>query len=427
MRTLYSDTRLVRACSSYPDDEQQRSAHITGVPPKTKHRDPAEEVDLPGAGMPNLIGLALLFLKLGAISFGGPVAHIAMMEDEVVHRRRWMSREEFLDYLGSTNLIPGPNSTEMAIHIGRKMMGTSGLVVAGVCFILPAATMVCLLAWLYANQGSVPVLAGMLYGVKPVVIAIVIQALLRFTHTAVSSVLLACIGVAAFIASAFGIPELLVLLAAGLIMFALRTRGAPQTSDIPTDHNRRSPFGAVAMLALAPTAAAGFSLTTLFLTFLKIGAVLYGSGYVLFAFMRADFVERLGWISETQLVDAVAVGQMTPGPVFTAATFVGFLLAGVPGALVATVAIFLPAFLFVAASGSLIPRIRASARARAVLDGVNVASLALMALVTFYLARAALVDTVTVAIAMASALLLFRFKMNSALLIAAGGIIGVAL
>jgi len=284
--------------------------------------------------------VALLFLKLGTIAFGGPAAHIAMMEDEVVRRRRWLSTEEFLDLLGATNLIPGPNSTEMAIHVGHRQAGWKGLLVAGCCFIMPAALIVTAFAWAYTRYRSVPEVTGVLYGVKPVIIAVVLQALWALGRTAL---------------------------------------------------------------------------------------VLYGSGYVLLAFLRADLVERWHWLSEAQLLDAIAVGQVTPGPVFTTATFIGYLLGGPVGAFAATVGIFLPAFFFVGVSGPLIPRIRRSPTASAFLDGVNAASLALMAVVTYRLGRAAVVGPATVALALVSTALLLRFRINSAWLVLGGAGAGLLL
>jgi len=365
--------------------------------------------------VPELRELAVLFLKLGTIAFGGPAAHIAMMEDEVVRRRGWLTREAFLDYLGATNLIPGPNSTELAIHIGRARAGWRGLVVAGACFIVPAALIVTALAWAYVRFGRLPAVEGILYGVKPVVIAVVLQALWGLGRSAIKSAALAALGLAAVIAVALGAHELIVLLAAGAIMTGTRTRGAGRA------------VGAVAGVGvtLAP-AAVPFGLWPLFGVFLKTGAVLFGSGYVLLAFLRADLVERLGWLTERQLLDAIAVGQITPGPVFTTATFVGYVLGGGPGALVATVGIFLPAFVFVALSGVLVPRLRRSAAAGAALDGVNVASLALMAVVTAQLARSALVDAPTIVLAAASALLLLRWRVNSAWLVLGGALAGLA-
>ena len=375
--------------------------------------------------------LARLFLKLGVVGFGGPAAHIAMMEDEVVRRRGWMSREEFLDYLGATNLIPGPNSTEMAIHIGRGRAGTPGLLVAGACFIAPAVLIVGVIAWAYARFGTLPAAAGLLYGVKPVVIAVVLQALWGLGRAAVKSHWLLVLAAASVAAAALGVHELLVLGGALVVAVAWwRARARPPGAAA-------APVPAVAVAAHAaplPVLAAGPGLAAaapglwpLFGVFLKVGAVLFGSGYVLLAFLRADLVTRLHWLTERQLLDAVAVGQVTPGPVFTTATFVGYLLHGVPGAAVATVGIFLPAFVYVALSGVLLPRLRRSGAARAALDGVNVASLALMAVVTWQLAGAALVDPWTGLLAAAAAVLLLRYRVNSAWLVLGGGVAGLVL
>jgi chromate transporter len=365
-------------------------------------------------GRSSLRELAGLFLKLGVIGFGGPAAHIAMMEDEVVRRRGWLTREQFLDYLGATNLIPGPNSTELAIHIGHARAGWPGLLVAGTCFILPAALIVTAVAWAYVRFGTLPALQGLLYGVKPVVIAVVVQAIVGLGRTALKSGVLAALALAAVIAAAAGVHELIVLFAGGAIMALLRL--GPRATG-PALVTLGTPFA----LSGVPVP---FGLGTLFGVFLKTGAVLFGSGYVLLAFLRADLVERLGWLTERQLLDAVAVGQVTPGPVFTTATFVGYVLGGGVGAVVATVGIFLPAFFFVAVSGPLVPRLRRSPAAGAALDGVNAASLALMALVTWQLARAALVDPVSVLLAVASAVLLLRFRVGSAWVVAGGAVAG---
>jgi chromate transporter len=367
-----------------------------------------------------LVELAGLFAKLGTIAFGGPAAHVAMMDDEVVRRRGWLTREQFLDYVGATNLIPGPNSTELAIHIGHARAGWPGLIVAGACFILPAMFIVGAIAAIYVRYGELPQVAGVLYGVKPVVIAIVAQALWSLGRTAIKTPLLAAVALAAVIAVALGVPELAVLGAAAVAMIALRVarvRSLVPLLGISTFPAHLSGIGLT-------SATATFSLPTLFLTFAKIGAVLFGSGYVLLAFLRSEFVERLGWLTEQQLLDAIAVGQITPGPLFTTATFVGYLLGGPAGGLVATVGIFLPAFLFVAFSGPIVPKIRRSPAAGAALDGVNVASLALMAVVSFQLGQAALVDRVSVLLALASAIALLRYRINSAWLIVAGAFAG---
>ncbi|ATB48696.1 chromate efflux transporter [Corallococcus macrosporus] len=384
----------------------------------------------PRHGAHGLVEVALLFLRLGFTGFGGPAAHIAMMEDEVVRRRRWLTRDEFLDLLGAANLIPGPNSTELAIHLGHRRGGWPGLLVAGVCFILPAMLITLAAAWAYVRFGSLPSAEGVLYGVKPVIIAVVLQALWGLGRVAVKTRVLAAVGVAAVIASALGVNELLVLLCAGVLMAlwrgGTRAAGAGGRQQGPGQMMLGMPL-ALQGLAAGAAGAVPFSLGGLFLFFVKVGAVLFGSGYVLLAFLRADLVERWGWLTETQLLDAVAVGQVTPGPVFTTATFIGYLLGGGVGAVVATVGIFLPAFFFVAVSGPVVPRLRRSWVAGAVLDGVNVASLALMAVVTWQLGRSALVDAWTVGLALLSAVLLLRFRLNSVWLVLGGALTGLLL
>jgi chromate transporter len=378
----------------------------------------------PAAARPTrLRELAQLFGKLGCIAFGGPAAHIAMMEDEVVRRRTWLTHEQFLDLLGATNLIPGPNSTEMAIHIGHARAGWAGLVVAGVCFISPAVLIVMAIAWGYVRFGALPEVAGVLYGVKPVIIAVVVQALWGLGRSAMTTWFLRMVAIAALAASLAGVNELLVLVAAGLMVAVRRSlperRAGRAASWCPLPL-----FGAA---ATGTVAASTFSLGPLFLVFLKIGSVLFGSGYVLLAFLRADLVDRLHWLTESQLLDAVAVGQVTPGPVFTTATFIGYILGGPSAAAVATLGIFLPAFVFVALSGPLVPRLRRSKTAGAVLDGVNAASLALMAAVTVHLARAAIVDVPTAVLATLGAVILIRYKPNSGWLVLGGALVGSAL
>ena len=376
-----------------------------------------------------LAELAALFLKLGTIGFGGPAAHIALMEDEVVHRRKWLAREAFLDYVGAMNLIPGPNSTELAIAIGRERAGWAGLVVAGVSFIVPAAVIVTVVAWAYVRFGQLPAALAVLAGVKPVVIAIVAQALWRLGRTALSNRWLVLLAVAAAIATFAGVHELMVLLGAAVIAAASRVRrpgaGASAFSMIPVHGLSKAAVSGAAALGVTATSAITVSLLSVFAIFLKIGSVLFGSGYVLLAFLRADLVQRLGWITEQQLLDAVAVGQVTPGPVFTTATFIGYVLAGIPGAAVATVGIFLPAFVFVAVSGPLIPRIRRSRIAGAALDGVNAASLALMAVVTWHLGRAVFVDATSVVVALVALALLATWRVNAVWLLLGGAIIGI--
>lgn len=373
--------------------------------------------------------LAWLFLKLGTTAFGGSAAHIAMMEDEVVRRRGWLTREEFLDLLGATNLIPGPNSTEMAIHIGHRRAGWPGLLVAGACFILPAALIVTVIAWAYVRYGTLAEARGILYGIKPVIIAVVVQALWGLGKSALKTKMLAVLGAVTVTANFLGANELLVLFAAGVVMALIQVCKKPSPpglfSIVPPVFLPKPMLAVVTSGAATAGAATAFGLWPLFLFFLKVGAVLYGSGYVLLAFLRSDLVERFGWLTESQLLDAIAVGQMIPGPVFTTATFIGYVLGGLPAAAVATLGIFLPAFFFVAISGPLIPRLRRSAIAGAVLDGVNVASLALMAVVTWHLGRAALVDGLTVALALAAAVLLLRYKLNSAWLVLGGAGVGM--
>lgn len=373
--------------------------------------------------------LAAVFLKLGVIGFGGPAAHIALMQEELVRRRRWLTSEEFLDLVGAANLIPGPNSTEVAIHVGRVRAGLPGLMVAGTSFILPAFCIVAGIGWAYQRIGRLPATAALLHGIKPVMIAIILQALVGLGRTAIKSWPLALAGLGALVVALLRPQDEVALLAivgvgAGLIAW-LRGGGrtgkgralALSLGGIPA---------AAAPAAVAVAATTPVALWPLFLVFAKAGALLFGSGYVLLAFLRADLVERLGWLTNAQLLDAIAVGQITPGPVFTTATFIGYNLAGMRGAVVATVGIFLPAFIFVAMSGPLIPAMRRSRIAGAVLDGVNVASLALMAAVTITLAQNALTDTVTIAIAGVSALLL-HYRVNATILIAAGAAIGLLL
>jgi chromate transporter len=374
--------------------------------------------------------LARLFLKLGTIAFGGPAAHIAMMEEEVVRRRRWLDHERFLDLLGATNLIPGPNSTEMAIHIGLVRAGWRGLVVAGSCFILPAMLIVWILASLYVRYGSLPEATFLLYGIKPVIIAIVVQALWGLGKSAVKGPLTALIGAAVLVLFFLGTNEIFLLFAAGFVAMAVENlwrrwkQGTRALIALPILFSMF--FGSVdASSAIAMTPGVPVSLLKLTLFFLKIGSVLFGSGYVLLAFLRADLVDRWHWLTDQQLLDAIAIGQFTPGPVFTTATFVGYVVAGSSGAILATIGIFLPAFVFVLISSPFIPKLRSSPWASGFLDGVNVASLGLMAAVTWQLGRAAVIDWFTAVLALISAVLVFRLKINSAWLVLGGGIIGL--
>ena len=366
--------------------------------------------------------IARLFLKLGTTAFGGPAAHIAMLEREVVARRGWLSEAEFLDHLGASNLVPGPTSTELVIHIGRRRGGWPGLLVAGACFILPAALMAGILAWACVRYGTMPAVAGLLYGVKPVVIAVVLQALWKLGRSAIKSTWLVAIGLVTLGMAALGASPLLVLVAGGVLALAASVVELRIHASVITWATAKSVFPAAAA-ATVTTVSAG--LWPILLIFAKIGAMVFGSGYVLLVFLRAELVERHAWLTQQQLLDAVAVGQVTPGPVFTTATFLGYLLHGTTGAVAATVGIFLPAFVLVALSAPLVPKIRASPTAGAVLDGVNVASLALMAVVTWQLARSAIVDSSTLALSILSAALLFRFpRLNSAWLVLVAGALG---
>jgi chromate transporter len=364
----------------------------------------------------SLTEVAALFLKLGFTAFGGPAAHIGIMHDEVVVRRKWLTDEEFLDLLGATNLIPGPNSTEMAIHIGYVRAGWMGLIAAGLGFILPATCIVLGLSWLYLKFGTTPQAEWLLDGIKPVVVAIIAQALWNLGSKALKSKTLIVIGFIVFALYFLRGNEILLLFAGGLVYMLIsnfqRLRNLNPAALLP--------FGGMALSQVAIP----FSLPILFLTFLKIGSLLYGSGYVLLAFLRADLVLRLGWLTDQQLIDAVAIGQVTPGPLFTAATFIGYLLGGLPGALLATLGIFLPSFIFVAISNPLIPKIRNSVWASSLLDGVNASALGLMAAVTLQLAGSSLTDFYTILIAVISLVLLLRYKVNSTWLIAGGAIAG---
>jgi chromate transporter len=375
--------------------------------------------------------LALIFLRLGLTAFGGPAAHIALMRREFVERRGWLTGAEFLDLLGASNLIPGPSSTELAIHIGWRRAGWLGLVLAGTCFILPAALLVCACAGAYIVYGRLPQAAGVLRGVEAVIVAVVAQALWALGRTAWKSRPLALLGVAATAAAAAGAGPLPVLFGAGLVTGITRwaRTGRPGGArPVLTLCAVAAAFLLLpALLARAAPPGTSFGLVPLFLEFLKLGAMVFGSGYVLLAYLRDDLVTRLHWLTSRQLLDAVAVGQVTPGPVFTTATFIGYLKAGPGGALAATLGMFLPGFLFVAASGPLLPRLRRSPVTGAFLDGVNAAAVALMAVVTWQLARAALTDWATLALAVASAVLLLRFRVNSALLVACGALIGLLL
>lgn len=371
-----------------------------------------------------LTELATLFLRLGITAFGGPAAHIAMMRDEVVERRQWLTDAEFLDLLAATNLIPGPNSTEMAIHLGYKRGGLAGLLLAGCCFILPASLIVVAIARAYTVYGSTPQAAWVMYGVGPVVIVIVLQAVVKLGRTAVSGVFPALLGIAVVGLSVAGVNEL-VLLALGALAglaVALGRAGRSLLAVAIATTTAAAHLTATAVAVAAETVPV--TLTRLTLFFAKVGSILFGSGYVLLAFLRADLTERWGWLSDQQLIDAVTVGQVTPGPVFTTATFIGYLLGGWTGATLATVAIFLPGFVFVAITQPIIPTLRRSTIMGGLLDGVVVSSLGLMLAVTWQLAQSAVVDLPTALLAAAAAVALIWLKVNSTWLIAGGALAG---
>jgi chromate transporter len=388
-----------------------------------------------------LIELAVMFSKLGITAFGGPAAHIAMIDDEVVKRRQWMDREQLLDLLGITNLIPGPNSTELAIHIGLERAGWIGLLVAGTCFILPAMLMVWALAVIYGQYQTVPQVGWLLYGVKPVVIAIILQALWKLGKTAIKNRQTLGAGIVVIILFYLGVNEILLLLLTGLTVMLIsrwqltRNDGnsgnallfLPVSSFIANLSSSwpMSSWQVASVPAILAATAGSPTWLSVFLFFLKIGAVLYGSGYVLLAFLQQELVDRLHWLTSQQLLDAVAIGQVTPGPVFTTATFIGYLLAGHAGAIAATIGIFLPAFVLVAAVRPWVTKLRRSPQVSGFLDGVNVASLGLMAVVTWQLGRTAIVDWLSASVAISSCIVGFRYKINSAWLVMAGGLIEV--
>ncbi len=394
--------------------------------------------------LPNRMAeVAVLFLRLGFTAFGGPVAHIAMMRQEIVLRRKWISDERFVDLMSVVNLIPGPNSTELAIYLGYARAGWPGLLVGGVCFIGPAMLIVLAFAWLYVHYGSLPQAVWLFYGIKPVVIAIIVQALWGLCRTVLRRVIPIVLALFVLVLYLLGVNELVLLLSGGIIFSIVRWIERCRKAEVVSvvlPFSFGNIFGNVTnnvtnnIRKIWPLATSGaglavvtipISLLTLFLTFLKIGATLYGSGYVLLAFLRNDFVQNLGWLTDRQLLDAVSIGQFTPGPVFTTATFIGYLVAGWQGALLATLGIFLPSFVFVAIIHPLAATLRSSPWTSSILDGVNIAAVALMAGVLLQLGRSAFIDILTWAIALVALVILLRFKINSFWLILAGGIIGM--
>jgi chromate transporter len=377
----------------------------------------------PAAQRQALREVGALFFQLGWIAFGGPAAHIALMRREVVIRRKWLTEQQFLDLLGASNLIPGPTSTELAIYLGYARAGRLGLVLAGALFILPAMFLVLTLAWAYGRYGSTPQVGAILYGIKPVIIAVIVQAIYALLPTAVKTWRLGLVVALSAALYLLGLNPLIPLFGLSILVMLVENRARLA---------RTVGLGPM-VLAVPLTAAAfpvavgavGFSLVVLFLIFLKIGATLYGSGYVLLAFLRDDFVHRLGWLSDQQLLDAIAVGQFTPGPVFTTATFIGYLIGGWLGGIVATVGIFLPGFIFAAAVYPLVPRLRASPWAATFLDGANAAALGLMVAVVWQLARSSIIDPVTAILALIATVLLIRSNVNSAWLVLGGAVAGI--
>ena len=369
-----------------------------------------------GAQRGGLAEVAREFLRLGFVAYGGPAAHVAMMEENFVRRRAWLTRERFLDLVGAVSLLPGPSSTELAIYLGEIRAGTAGLIVAGASFILPAAVLVAALAWAYLKFGTLPQVAGLLFGIKPVVVVLVAQAVWNLGKTAIRTVPLILLALAVIGLAIFGIPALWLLLGAGLLWVGIWQRKS---------FSNRGAAGVWLSLGTG-TLGASLSVLSVFFYFLKIGAVLVGSGYVLLPVLRADLVAKLHWLTDAQLLDAAAVSQATPGPFFTVATFIGFLLAGWKGAALATTGMFLPAFVYVGATAGFLPNLRKSPLAGAFLDGVNAAAVALMAFVGWQFASAALPNLSAIVLAAVAAVLVFRYKVSSTWLVLGGALAGIA-
>lgn len=366
----------------------------------------------------NLKEVALLFLRLGITAFGGPAAHIAMMQQEVVVKRKWMDEQHFLDLMGATNLIPGPNSTEMAIHLGHERAGWKGLIVAGLCFILPAVFITGIFAWLYKEYGQLPEVQPFIYGIKPAIIAIILSAIYPLAKKSLKSIQLGIVGIAVLVLSLLNVNELALMFGAGFLMMGI------------TYFKNRDHANSLMPPIHIPLMQVNFFDATnvkLFFIFLKIGAVLYGSGYVLFAFLDSELVTR-GLLTRQQLIDAIAVGQFTPGPVFSSVTFVGYQINGWTGATVATIAIFLPAFLFVAMLNPIVKRMRQSALFAAFLDAVNIASVAIIIAICVMMAKDSIMDWRTVFITLLSLFIVFRYrKINSAWIITGSAVLGYLL
>ena len=417
-----------------PPPRPDAEAQAGGAPDRADAHDaPPPEAAERGGGLGEV---ARLFLKLGFIAFGGPAAHVAMLEDEVVERRRWMGRQHFLDLVGATNLVPGPNSTEMTMHVGYERAGWRGLFVAGACFIGPAVLLTGLAAWAYVRYGALPAVEPFLYGIKPAVLAVILGALWKLGKKAVTGWRLAALAAAVAAAVLFGAGEVWALLAGGLAgALWLRASGRGSSSAarlLPVLFLQRGGAAAsgAGAVAGAAGAVAGVSLWKLFWFFLKVGSVLYGSGYVLVAFLEGGLVEETGWLTQAQLLDAIAIGQFTPGPVLSTSTFVGYVVGAaggvgpIAGAAVATLGIFLPSFLFVWVLNPLIPRLRESAWLSAFLDAVNAAAVALMAAVTLELAADTLVSWPAALIAALAAVAALRFRASAVWLVLGGAVLG---
>lgn len=368
----------------------------------------------------NLKEIAKLFLKLGIIGFGGPAVHIAMMQDEVVVKKKWLSEQHFLDLIGATNLIPGPNSTEMAIHIGHEKAGWKGLIIAGICFIFPAVIITGFFAWLYKEYGQIPEVKPFLYGIKPAIISIILSAIFPLAKKSLKTIPLGIIGAVVLVLSLLNYNEIVLMFGAGiialLIYYLKQSRNKSINAFIPLTFFQVSNTNIISATNL-----------NLFLIFLKIGAILYGSGYVLFAFLDAELVST-GLLSRTQLIDAIAVGQFTPGPVFSSVTFIGYQINGFSGAVISTIAIFLPSFVFVALLNPLVKKMRNSKLFSTFLDAVNVASIAIIVSICLEIGKETIIDWRTIFIALLSIIVTFNYKkINSAFIVLGGSIIGYIL
>jgi len=395
--------------------------------------------------VPRMLGeVVRYFFRLGVIAFGGPAAHVALMRRELVRERAWLTDQELMDHLGAANLIPGPNSTELAMHLGAHRAGWRGLWLGGFAFIVPAVAIVLVLAWAYVEYGETPAGEGIILGIQPFILAIIVQAIWGLRTAAIKGPATLAMGSLVLVLAVAGVNEILLILGAGamLVGWALLRKAAgggdgaggvrnpgggvvPRARPRPWDRLRRM-AGRPGLAFAAAATPPGYSLAELFWVFLKIGSVLYGSGYVLLAFLQADLVDNRGWLTEEQLVDAIAVGQFTPGPVFSSATFAGYVIDGWQGALVATVGIFLPSFVLVTVTHPFVPKLRKSPWAAPFLDGVNVAALALMGVVTVALARQVLDGWYTIGLFLVAAAVLLRFNPNSAWLVLAGVAAGLS-